>query len=589
MNIGIIKYRKHFERAGLLVLAAALAALQSGSAAVAVANGKAKSETVYAVLGSDGSYSGATVVNCFLKGGDITDYGRYDSIKNISGPEEPTVEGDSITWPAKAGEPFYYEGETKKPLPVSVRIAYYLNGEQVRAEDILGKSGELKIEFTLRNETGTGERDESVNREVLVPLAANVSLTLDNDRFTVLDVPGNGTSVLAGSQYTLSYASFPLPEDTFSFTVFGQDIKLDPINIVVLPKSPPGLDSYGDFVDVDGLSEGADDMISGADDMESGTGDLLSALRELKKGVIKLKSAMGDLSGGAKRLSGGTGSLYSSVRQLKASAGAFYSGMSEFAAGFAAFNEGMGQLGTNVSDMTSQLAGLKDSAAKLDTKVGEMEAGLGGVSTYNTQLGALANALKSAYPGDTNIDGLIDVIGEQKAIIDPLASGSTQLKALSEGVSTGASKFYTAFSTTFAGSVAQLSASSGQLYSSCLELLGGAQAIEQGCAQLAGAVKELLGGADGLSSGAAEITKKLPALADGIDDMISGVEDLKEGIAELNDDGLKELKGKFDGLEGYLGKLSEKAAGYGSFMDERNSEYSTVQFVLKTEGIGEEG
>lgn len=585
MNIGIIKYRKHFERAGLLVLAAALAALQSGSAAVAVANGKAKSETVYAVLGSDGSYSGATVVNCFLKGGDITDYGRYDSIKNISGPEEPTVEGDSITWPAKAGEPFYYEGETKKPLPVSVRIAYYLNGEQVRAEDILGKSGELKIEFTLRNETGTGERDESVSREVLVPLAASVSLTLDNDRFTVLDVPGNGTSVLAGSQYTLSYASFPLPEDTFSFTVFGQDIKLDPINIVVLPKSPPGLDSYGDFVDVDGLSEGADDMISGADYMEGGTGDLLSALRELKKGVVKLQNAMGDLSGGAKKLSGGTGSLYSSVRQLKASASAFYSGMSDFAAGFAAFNEGMGQLGSSVAGMIPQLEQLSGAAGQLDSGVKEIGDGIEGIQSSNGSIAAMAQSMSA----DPEHDPVVQRLLAQQLVIDGLVSGCSDLEPLSGVVKSGASDFYTAFSTTLAGSVAQLSASSGQLYSSCLELLSGAQAIEQGCAQLAGAVKELLGGADGLSSGAGEITKKLPAMADGIDDMISGVEDLKDGIAKLNDDGLKELKGKFDGLEGYLGKLSEKAAGYGSFMDERNSEYSTVQFVLKTEGIGGEG
>ncbi|MGE5494949.1 MAG: hypothetical protein ACM3S4_06595 [Burkholderiales bacterium] len=584
MNISILKYRKHFGRAGLLVLAAVLAAVQPGSAAVAEANGKTKSETVYAVLENDGSYSGATVVNCFLNGGDITDYGRYDSIKNISGPEEPVVEGDSISWSAKAGEPFYYEGETKKPLPLSVRITYYLNGEQVKAEDIPGKSGELKIEFTLRNETGTGEMDESVEREVLVPLAASVSLTLDNDRFTVLDVPDNGTSVLAGSEYTLSYASFPLPEDTFSFTVFGEDIKLDPINIVVLPKSPPGLDSYGDYVDVDGLSEGADDMISGADDMEGGTGDLLNALRDLKKGVVKLESAMGDLSGGAKKLSGGTDSLYSGVKQLKASANAFYSGMSEFAAGFAAFNEGMGQLGTNVSGLASQLAGLKDSAAQLDAGVKGIGDGIDGIKASNSNLAALAQSMSADPANDPLVQGLLT----QQSVIDGLVSVCSDLKTLSKGVSAGASDFYTAFSTTFAASAQQLSASSGQLYSSCLELLSGAYAIDQGCAQLADAVKELLRGADGLSGGAAEIAKKLPVMADGIDEMISGVEDLKDGIAKLNDDGLKELKGKFDGLKGYLDKLSEKAADYGSFIDERNSEYSTVQFVLKTRGIGEE-
>jgi putative membrane protein len=239
--------------------------------------------------------------------------------------------------------------------------------------------------------------------------------------------------------------------------------------------------------------------------------------------------------------------------------------------------------------MTAQLKSLQDSAALLDTKVGEMGAGLSGVSAYNPKLVALASALKSAYPGDATIDNLIAAVQGQKAIADQLVSGSTQLKALSSGVSGGAGDFYTAFSTTFAGSAQQLGDSSGQLYVSCLELLSGAQSLDHGCAELTGAVRELSGGADGLSDGAAEIVKKLPAMADGIDDMISGVEGLKDGIAELSDDGLKELKGKFDGLEGYLDKLSKKAAGYGSFMDERNAEISTVQFVLKTEGIGQEG
>lgn len=583
--VNLIKDKNILKHMLVVVLALALiAGLQTGSASGAAYAEKPRSETVYAVLGNDGTFSGATVVNCFTSGGDIVDYGKYDLIKDLSGPGEPLIEGDKITWPAAAtGEgPFYYEGETKKPLPVSVSIKYYLNGSQQMPEDIAGKSGELKIEFTLKNETGTGEMDESVDREVLVPFAASVSMTLDNDKFTVLELPNNGSCVLAGSQYTLSYASFPLPEDTFSFTVFGKSISLDPINIVVLPKSPPGLDSYGDFVDVDGMISGADDMISGTDDMEGGVGDLLSALHDLKDGVKQLQSGLKDLYGGAGQLAGGTGSLYSAVKQLKASADTFYSGMSDFAGGFAAFNTGMGQLNTNVAGMATQLASLKSSAAQLAAGVDGMNTGLGGLSTMNSGIIDLANSLSA----DASI---ISALQAQQNLIDnTLRTNSASLKTLSSGVSAGASDFYTALSTTFAASVQQLSASSGQLYASCLELLGGAQALKDGCAQLAGAAHDLDGGADGLKSGTAEAVKKLPEMLSGIDDMISGVEDLKDGIAKLNDDGLKELKGKFDGLDGYLGKLSDMAAGYGSFMDERNAATSSVQFVLKTEGIGTE-
>jgi hypothetical protein len=576
------------KRAGVFVLAAAMiAVMQLGPAAVASGDAdKPKSETVYAVLGNDGSYTGATVVNCFKKGGKIADYGQYDSIKNLTGPDEPVVEGDKVTWPASATQDvtaFYYEGETKKPLPISVGITYYLNGELQEAEDIAGRSGELRIEFTLRNGTGTGVMDEAADREVLVPFAASVSLTLDNTKFTVLDVPENGSSVLAGSSYTLSYASFPLPEDTFSFTVFGKDIALDPINIVMLPKSPPGLDSYGDFVDLGGLSQGADDMISGADHMQGGVGDLLGALRGLKDGVKKLQSGLGALGDGAGKLSGGTGSLYSNVKQMKASADAFCAGLTDFSAGLATLSDGMGTLNTNVQGMAAQLASLKDSAALLDAKVGEMGGGLGGIKVSNKQMLDAANNLALLYP---DAAALAAGLSSQQSAIDAMASGGADLKTLSKGVSDGALDFYTAFSTMFSASVQQLAESSAQLYASSLELLGGSNALAQGCGELLSAAGRLDGGADDLADGTADIARKLPAMTDGINGMISGVEDLKDGIAELNDDGLKELKGKFDGLEGYLDKLSRQAAGYGSFMDERNAAASTVQFVLKTEKIG---
>lgn len=573
----IIKSKRMLKSAAALAaLIAVAAAAQPGSAAMGMGSGKAKSETVYAVLENDGTYCGATVVNCFLEAGQVSDYGEYLSVKNLSGPEQPQIEGDKITCDAQAS-PFYYEGETQKKLPVSIGIKYYLSGEQKAPEDIAGQTGELRIEFTLSNETGTGEKDEQTEREVLIPLAASVSMTLDNDRFTVTDKPENSTCVLAGSRYTLSYASFPLPEDTFSFTVFGKEIALEPINIVVIPKAPPGLDSYGDFVDVDRIKDGADDMIEGADDMQSGVGDLLSALRDMKDAAKLLKDGMGELSGGAGDLKDGAGELYSKAKLLKSSAGEFYTGFSDFTAGVAQFNEGMGLLSDNISDMTAQLEGLAAAAAQLDAGVDDVGDGLEAIKALNDSI--VADAAAGSSP-------LLAQLSTQKAMIDALVSGYPDLEMLSGSLSSGAQGFYGGFSTTFTTNVNGLAQGSAQLYTSCLELLGGANALYEGCAQISGALKHFSEGTGDLSDGVDEIFKKLPELIDGIDKMIDGVEDLEGGIGELNDDGLKELKSKFDGLEGYLDKLSAKAAGYGSFMDERNAAASTVQFVLKTKGIG---
>lgn len=587
--IGLINNKRVFKSAvAVIVMAALLTGLQPGSTAAGAGAEKSKSETVYAVLGNDGSYTGATVVNCFTRGGEFVDYGEYTSIKSLMGSQSPMIEGDRITWSASvAGDSgaFYYQGETRKPLPVSIGIGYCLNGKETAAEDITGKTGELRIEFTLKNETGTGEIDEATGREVLIPLAVSVSIVLGNSMYSVLEVPENGSAVLAGSSYTLSYASFPLPEDTFSFTVFGRDMVLDPINIVVLPKSPPGIDSYGDFIDVGGISQSADDMISRAGDMEQGLGDMLSALYDMKDGAKLLQDGISDINGGAKSLSGGASSLYGKVQLLGTNAHGFYSGFSEFAGKFGLFDAGIGGLNDNLTEMAEQLDSLSRNAALLDNKVGEVGGGLNGIRSSNRSITEMAGRLDDTYP---DAAALTAALQSQQSAIDSLADGSVDLKTLSEGVSGGAQSFYDGFSIAFIGSVRDLSNDCHTLHTSCLSLLDGAQAIDTGCAQLSGGASLLKGGADGISDGTAGIAKKLPEIISGIDHMIDGVKALKDGISGLNSEGLQELKSTVEGLDGYLGKLSGKASAYGSFMDERNAGNSTVQFILKTKGIGEQ-
>ncbi len=545
--------------------------------------GSVKSETVYAILDNDGSYQSATVVNCFPDGGNITDFGAYTSVLNLSGAQTPETDGEKITWSASAGSPFYYQGETDKALPVSFDIRYTLDGKEINARDIAGKTGVLAIEMTVRNETGTGEMYEETERELLTPFAVQVSLSLNNAMYTVKSLPDNASSVTAGSTLTVSYASFPLPEDTFSFTLEGKDMALEPISIIALPKAPPNLDSYGDFVDVDGMTQGADDMISGADDMEQGIGDLLSALREMKDVAKTLKSGLDDLADGTADMAEGAGTIYANMRRLKSSAAEFYAGAAQFTTNFQAFDSGMAALQQSVNDMAEDISDLNDNMALLSTGVSGLDGGIDGLSTTNSQLSSLAAGLAANYPADADVLTLAVLLATQQDGIEELAGNSESLKTLAGGLSAGMGSFYTGFSTTFADSVDLLRQSSAQLYAASLTFLDGAHQISSACASLSSAVGRLSAGAGDLDGGAAEAAAGVPKLIDALDEMISGVEDMKVGMATLSEDGLKELKSTLEGLKGYLDVLADNAKGYTSFMDARNG--GSVQFVLKTEGI----
>ena len=571
----------------LMGLAVVLMAVQFAAVAGADAGADdVKSETVYAVLGNDGTYSGATVVNCFHKTGEILDYGHYTSVENLMGPQLPDVSGDMITWPASAtggSDAFYYQGETDKPLPVDIDISYRLDGKET--DDIAGKTGTLDITFDIKNMTGTEEMSQYADREIYTPFAVSVSMTFDNSMFDIVDMPENATAVLSGGSYTLSYSSFPLPEDTFSYTLFGNDISLEPISIIVLPKAPPGLDAFGDFMDVDGISDGTDEMIDGISDMQQGTDELLGALHEMRTAAKDMQAGLADMDSGAVSLSKGADALRANAYALVQSAQEFYAGMSVYSASFASYDAGMEQLYTNVTDMTAALSDINDAVALVDAGVSGIGDGLDGAAASNINMTALAGLVAAAYPSDTNAAELLAGLSLQQAVIDGLVTSSGQLETLSGQTSAGMQGFYTAFSTTFSDSVLALRTSSAALYATCIELVDGAGAINDGCRGISGAAASLSSGTDDLCGGTRAAVDTIPEMINGIDSMIDGVESLESGLAALNDDGLKEMKSELDGLDGYLNTLSDEADAYGSFMDKRNNDISSVQFILKTEGI----
>jgi putative membrane protein len=564
---------------GAAVLAAAVLLVMTLPGAQAGMGGS-RSETVYAVLANDGSYSGATVVNCFPNGGRITDYGSYISVTNLTGEEIPVIDGGKIEWDAEAGKPFYYQGETDKALPLSVAIRYYLDGEEADARSVAGKTGALTIEMTVRNETGTGEIYADTGRELVAPLAVQVSLSLNNAMYTVKGLPDNASAVTVGSTITVSYSTFPLPEDTFCFTLEGKDMELEPIRIVALPKAPPGLDAYADFIDMDGMKEGADDMISGADDMREGTDELLDALREMKDAAKKLQKGLDDLADGSGDIADGADAIHANMRTLKNSAAEFYAAMSEFTTNFGAFDAGMAALQQSVAGMAEDISDLNDAAGLVSTGVSGLDSGIDGLAGSNQALYEMAVALAGTYP---EVSALAAGLSAQQGGIGVLAGNSGALKTLAAGVSANMDTFYMEFSTTFADSVAALRLGSAQLYAAGLSLLDGAYQISAACNSLSGALGSLSGGADGLFAGAAKAAAGVPELVDALGEMIGGVEELRSGMDALDEDGLKELKETLEGLDGYLSALADRAENYTSFMDTRNG--GSVQFVLKTEGI----
>lgn len=101
-----------------------------------------KEETVYSKLDQTGKQY-QTIVSSHIKNTQgnetIQDISDLLNIENTNGYETFEKDGNTVVWNAD-GKDIYYQGESKKNLPISCNISYELDGKKVSQSEILGKS-----------------------------------------------------------------------------------------------------------------------------------------------------------------------------------------------------------------------------------------------------------------------------------------------------------------------------------------------------------------------------------------------------------------------------------------------------------------
>ncbi len=115
-----------------------------------------KQESVYVNAAADGSVSKITVSD-WLKGanettGTINDISDLKNISNVKGDETFKQNGKDVDW-SGAGKDIYYQGESDEKLPVDMKITYKLDGKEIAAKDMLGKSGKVEIHVSYTNKS----------------------------------------------------------------------------------------------------------------------------------------------------------------------------------------------------------------------------------------------------------------------------------------------------------------------------------------------------------------------------------------------------------------------------------------------------
>lgn len=110
-----------------------------------------KREVIFGNLAPDGHLTHAYILNCFsvTDAGLLLDYGDYSETRVLQGKTLLTKAGMNIGAYVRLGEFSYMGVLNARILPWKIRIRYWLDGVPIKAENLFGKNGRVRVQFEI--------------------------------------------------------------------------------------------------------------------------------------------------------------------------------------------------------------------------------------------------------------------------------------------------------------------------------------------------------------------------------------------------------------------------------------------------------
>lgn len=430
-----------------------------------------KTETVYSVLNSDGSISD-TIVSSWLHDEDginnIKETLNLTDVKNIKSNEKPSKDGNTYTWNAK-GNDVYYEGTATKQLPVSVKLRYELDGQEMSAKDMEGKSGHLKLTISFTNNYSQVKNINGKSIVIHPSYLAGGMLNMSTGKFSNVKCE-SGKIVNDGTNEMLAFANIPGLNETLrsagldkvnnqlgisdDVTVEADVNNFDLGSIMVGMTNEIDLASeLGEIGSVSELTDGIDQLIEADDQLIDGSKQLYDGTTQLKEGIAPLSSAypqietltnaFDQLHDGTTTLSTGLNQYTAGVDQLnvvskqnlyKLSMGATTLNTSlnneESKSQLTQLVQGSQALDAGIQDLNEQVNG-DDSMLKPDMVKKLTEA----LKTTNEQVGSLGQVLNDLQDQEGAFVDLSNQIEKASENINKLGTLKTSFKEVTDGAS----------------------------------------------------------------------------------------------------------------------------------------------------------
>lgn len=444
-------------------LACLVALITVTSNSVVFAQDMKKDETVYVILDENGNPT-EQIVSDWIKGSEnleqFTDKSTLSDVKNVKGDEEPTKNGDELSWNIDSNE-LYYQGKSNNQLPITVSVNYEFNGKKVDPKEVLGEEGQFKISVNIANNESKRVYINNAERNIYLPILTVAELTLSNSNFSNVEV-NSGKILNDGNNSLLTFVTVPGLKESLdldnvlddlvgnssidlsdSFEITGETDNFEIPSIMVLATiSSADIDDIENIDSLDDLRSSLNDLQKGGEDLLSGSKELLDGQTELASNYSIFNTGVGTLNSGAIELRNGINTLNASVPTLLSGVNSLNNGAGKIKANYDKFDKGVTSLATganNLNDGVNTLSGsvptLNHGAVTLNSGVNELQ---GKYTEFDSGVSSLADGTKSLDTGVLNLEeGVKDLNSGAKE----LNGGLGTLKSSQEEFTNGVNEF----------------------------------------------------------------------------------------------------------------------------------------------------
>ncbi len=291
-------------------------------------------DTVYVIAGADGSAE-KIIVSDWMKNG-----GKGKNVAQVGETDGYGMDTENAyQWNTDGGE---ITGSDQ--LPVSVKLTYLLDGKEMTAEEIAGKSGRATIRFDYTNNQKQTVSIDGTDEDIYVPFTVVTGAILDDNVFSNVEI-SNGKIINDGTRSIVIGFALPGMQESLHLNQASIDI---PENIEITA-------DVKNFALTTTLTMVSNDLFNEASEK--------AEEKKAEKGGADL--SLGALSSGIHQLTDGSSALYDGTSQLLQKSGLLIEGIHQLAEGGQQVSGGVDTVRQTLAFLCSNNADLQGGAAKV--------------------------------------------------------------------------------------------------------------------------------------------------------------------------------------------------------------------------------